>query len=79
VAGDVAGPVETVFPWTEGRCVHLLSAGALSAGRRASVAHAAAHSADLDALELALGRIFRHRLQRRIRGPAAPDVWFELE
>jgi hypothetical protein len=26
-----------------------------------------------------LDRIFRHRVQRRIRGHATPDVWFEVE
>ncbi len=79
VAGDTPGPVETVIAWSGGRRVHLLTGGAISEGRRASVEHATSHSADVDDLDLALGRIFRHRVQRRIRGHATPDVWFEVE
>jgi hypothetical protein len=79
VAGDAPGQVETVIPWSGARRLHLLTPGALSEGRRASVAHAAARIADVDELDRALGRIFRHRVQRRIRSPATPDVWFEVE
>ena len=78
MAGDVPRQVETVIVWSGGRRLHLLTPGAMSEGRRASVEHAASRIADVDALDHALGRIFRHRVQRRIRGPATPDVWFEV-
>ena len=78
VAGDVPRQVETVIVWSGGRRLHLLTWGAMSEGRRASVEHAASRIADVDALDHALVRIFRHRVQRRIRGPATPDVWFEV-
>ena len=78
VAGDVPGQVETVIAWSGGRRLHLLTPGALSEGRRASVEHAASRNADVDALDHALVRIFRHRVQRRIQAHATPDVWFEV-
>ena len=78
VAGDEPGRIETVIAWSGGRRLHLLTRGAMSEGRRASVEHAASHSADVDDLEHALGRVFRHRVQRRIHSPATPDVWFEV-
>jgi hypothetical protein len=42
------------------------------------VEHAASRIADVDDLERALARLFRHRVQRRIRGSATHDVWFEV-
>jgi len=50
----------------------------MSAGRRASVAHAASRRADVDDLEHAPVLVFRHRVQRRIREHATHDVWFEV-
>ena len=78
VAGDALGRVETVIAWSGGRRLHLLTLGANSAGRRASVEHAATGCADVDDLEQALLRVFRHRVQRRIREHATHDVWFEV-
>jgi hypothetical protein len=78
VAGDALARVETVIAWSGGRRVHLLTWGEISAGRRASVAHAASRIADVDDLEHALVRVFRHRVQRRIRGHATLDAWFEV-
>ena len=78
VAGDVSGRVETVIAWSGGRRLHLLTLGEISEGRRASVEHAASRIADVDDLERALVRVFRHRVQRRIRAHATPDVWFEV-
>jgi len=78
VAGDVPGRVETVSAWSGGRRLHLLTWGEISEGRRASVEHAASRIADVDDLEHALVRVFGHRVQRRIRGHATPDVWFEV-
>lgn len=37
MAGDTPGPVETVIAWSGGRRLHLLTWGAMSEGRRASV------------------------------------------
>jgi len=78
VAGDAPGRVDTVIAWSGGRRLHLLTWGEISEGRRASVEHAASRSADVDDLEHALVRVFGHRVQRRIRGHATPDVWFEV-
>jgi hypothetical protein len=79
VAGDAMARVETVIAWSEGRRLHVLTWDAISAGRRASVAHAASRIADVDELEHALVRVFRQRVQRRIRDHATFDVWFEVE
>jgi hypothetical protein len=78
VAGDAPGRVETVIAWTGGRRVHLLTWCEISEGRRASVEHAASRISDVDDLEHALLRVFGHRAQRRIRGHATLDVWFEV-
>jgi len=78
VAGDALRRVETVIAWSGGRRLHLLTWGPMSAGRRASVAHAASRIADVDDLEHALVLVFRHRVQRRIRDHATHDVWFEV-
>jgi hypothetical protein len=78
VAGGVPGRVETVVALSGGRRLHLLTLGEIGEGRRASVEHAASRIADVDDLEYALVRIFRHRVQRRIREHATPDVWFEV-
>jgi hypothetical protein len=78
VAGDAPGRVETVIGWSAGRRLHLLTWGEISEGRRASVEHAASGIADVTDLERALVRVFRHRVQRRIRGHATSDVWFEV-
>jgi hypothetical protein len=78
VADDALKRVETVIAWSGGRRLHLLTLGAISAGRRASVEHAATGCADVDDLEQALLRVFRHRVQRRIREHATHDVWFEV-
>jgi hypothetical protein len=78
VAGDAPGWVETVIPWSGGRRIHLLTRGALGEQRRASVEHAASRIVDVNDLEQAVARVFRHRVQRRIRGHATPDVWFEV-
>ena len=78
VAGDAPRRVETVIAWSVGRRLHLLTWGAISAGRRASVEHAATGCVDVDDLEQALVRVFRHRVQRRIRDHARVDVWFEV-
>ena len=72
------GRLDTVFAWSGGRRLHLLSWGELSARRRAAVVHAMARIADIDDLERALGRIFRHGVQRRLPAHAEPDVWFEV-
>lgn len=69
---------ETVFPWSGGRRLHLLTRGEISERRRAAVRHATARIADVDDLERALGRIFRHGVQRRLPAHAGPDVWFEV-
>jgi hypothetical protein len=47
-------------------------------GRRASAEHAASRCADVDDLEQALVRVFRHGVQRRIREHATFEVWFEV-
>jgi hypothetical protein len=73
-----SGRLETVFPWFGGRRLHLFTWGELSARRRAAVVHASARIADIDDLEQALGRIFRHRIQRRLPANAGSDVWFEV-
>jgi hypothetical protein len=78
VAGDAPGRVETVIAWSDERRLHLLTWGEISEGRRASVEHAASGIADVTDLEHALVRVFRHRVQRRIRGHSTPDVWFEI-
>jgi hypothetical protein len=78
VAGDAPAQVETVIAWSGGRRLHLLTLGEIGEGRRASVEHAASRIADVDDLEHALVRVFRHSVQRRIRGHATPDVWFEV-
>ena len=78
VAADVPKRVETVIAWSGGRRLHLLTLGAIGEGRRASVEHAATRCADVDVLEQALVRVFRHRVQRRIRDHATVDVWFEV-
>ena len=78
VAGDAPAQVETVIAWSGGRRLHLLTLGEIGEGRRASVEHAASRIADVDDLEQALVRVFRHSVQRRIRGHATPDVWFEV-
>jgi hypothetical protein len=78
VAGNAPGQVETVIAWSGGRRLHLLTWGEISEGRRASVEHAASRITEIDDLEHALVRVFRHRVQRRIRGHATPDVWFEV-
>ena len=78
LADDALKRVETVIAWSGGRRLHLLTLGAISAGRRASVEHAATGCADVDDLEQALLRVFRHRVQRRIREHATHDVWFEV-
>ena len=78
VAGNAPGQVETVIAWSGGRRLHLLTWGEISEGQRASVEHAASRIAEIDDLEHALVRVFRHRVQRRIRGRATPDVWFEV-
>ena len=78
VAGDVPRRVETIIAWSGGRRLHLLTLGEIGAGRRASVEHAASRCADVDDLEYALVRVFRHRVQRRIRGHATLDAWFEV-
>ena len=78
VAGDAPRRVETVIAWSGGRRLHLLTLSEIGEGRRASVEHAASRCADVDDLERALVRIFRHRVQRRIRDHATHDVWFEV-
>jgi hypothetical protein len=78
VTREAPGRVETVIAWSEGRRLHLLTLGEISEGRRASVEHAATRCADVDDLEHALVRVFRHRAQRRIRGDATHDFWFEV-
>jgi len=78
VAGNAPGQVETVIAWSGGRRLHLLTWGEISEGQRASVEHAASRIAEVDDLEHALMRVFRLRVQRRIRGRATPDVWFEV-
>ncbi len=78
VAGDAPGRVETVIAWSGGRHLHLLTLGEIGAGRRASVEHAASRCAEVDDLERDLVRVFRHRVQRRIRDHATHDVWFEV-
>jgi hypothetical protein len=47
-------------------------------GATGSVEHAAFRCTDVDELEQALVRAFRHRVQRRIRDHARVDVWFEV-
>ena len=78
VAGDAPRRVETVIGWSGGRRLHLLTLGEIGAGRRASVEHAASRCADVDDLEQALVRVFRHGVQRRIREHATFEVWFEV-
>jgi hypothetical protein len=78
VAGDAPRRVETVIAWSRGRRLHLLTLGAIGEGRRASVEHAASRCADVEDLEQALVRVFRHRVQRRIRDHARVEVWFEV-
>jgi hypothetical protein len=78
VAGDAPGQVETVIAWSGGRRLHLLTWREISEGQRASVEHAVSRITEIDDLEHALMRVFRHRVQRRIRGHATPDVWFEV-
>jgi hypothetical protein len=78
VAGDAPRRVETVIVWSGGRRLHLLTLGEIGAGRRASVEHAASRCADVDDLEQALMRVFRHGVPRRIREHAAFEVWFEV-
>jgi hypothetical protein len=78
VAGDALARVETVIAWSGGRRLCLLTWGEIGEGRRASVEHAASRIADVDDLERALARLFRHRVQRRIRGSATHDVCFEV-
>ena len=70
--------VETVIAWSGGRRLHLLTWGAISDGRHASVAHAASRIADVDEFEHALVRVFRQRVQRRIRDHTTHEVWFEV-
>ncbi len=72
------GRIETVFAWSGGRRLHLLTWGEIGARRQAAVVHAASGAVDVDDLERALSRIFRHPVQRRIPGHGAPDVWFEV-
>jgi hypothetical protein len=78
VAGDAPRRVETVIAWSGGRRLHLLTLGEIGAGRRASAEHAASRCADVDDLEQALVRVFRHGVQRRIREHATFEVWFEV-
>ena len=78
VAGDALGRVETVIAWSGGRRLHLLTWGEIGEGRQASVEHAASRCADVDDLEQALMRVFRHGVQRRIQGHATLDAWFEV-
>jgi hypothetical protein len=78
VAGDAPRRVETVIAWSGGRRLHLLTWGAISEGRHAGVAHAASRIADVDEFEHALVRVFRQRVQRRIRDHATFEVWFEV-
>jgi hypothetical protein len=78
VAGDAPGQVETVIAWSGARRIHLITWGEIREGRRVSVEHAASRIADVDDLEHALVRVFRHRAQRRIPGHATPDVCFEV-
>lgn len=46
-----SGRLETVFPWSGGRRLHLLTRGELSARRRAAVVYATVRIADIDDLE----------------------------
>jgi hypothetical protein len=78
VAGDALARVETVIAWSGGRRFHLLTWGEIGEGRQASVEHAASRCADVDDLEQALMRVFRHGVQRRIQGHATLDAWFEV-
>jgi hypothetical protein len=78
VAGGAPRRVETVIAWSGGRRLHLLTLGEIGEGRRASVEHAASRCADVDDLEQALVRVFRHRVQRRIREHTRLDAWFEV-
>jgi hypothetical protein len=78
VAGDAPRRVETVIAWSGGRRLHLLTLGEIGEGRRASAEHAASRCADVDDLEQALVRVFRHGVQRRIREHATFEVWFEV-
>ncbi len=78
VAGEAPERVETVIAWSGGRRLHLLTWGEIGEGRRASVDHAASRIAAVDDLEYALVRVFRHRVQRRIRSHATHDIWFEV-
>ena len=78
VTGGAPRRVETVVAWSGGRRLHLLTLGEIGEGRRASAEHAASRIADVDDLERALVRVFRHRVQRRIRGHATLDAWFEV-
>jgi hypothetical protein len=78
VTGDAPRRVETVVAWSGGRRLHLLTLGEIGEGRRASVEHAASRCADVDDLERALVRVFRHGVQRRIREHTTFEVWFEV-
>ena len=76
VAGGTPGR-STVIAWSGGRRVHLLTRGAMSEGR--GPAWSTPHpTADIDDIDIALGRIFRQRVQRRIRGLATLEVRFEV-
>jgi len=72
------GRIETVFTWSGGRRLHVLTWAEISDRRRTALVHATARIADVDDLERALGRIFRHGVQRRLPAHAGPDVWFEV-
>jgi hypothetical protein len=78
VAGDAPGQVETVIAWSGARRIHLITWCEIREGRRVSVEDAASRIADVDDLDHALVRVFRHRVQRRLPGQATPNVWFEV-
>ena len=78
VAADAPRRVETVVAWSGGRRLHLLTWGPIGEGRQASVEHAASRVTAVEDLEHALVRVFRHRVQRRIRDHGTFEVWFEV-
>jgi len=71
-------PIETVFAWSGGRRIHLLTWSEIGERRRTAVEHVASRIVDVDDLEGALSRIFRRPVQRRIPGRTTPEIWFEI-
>ena len=75
---DTGGLVETVFAWSNGRRLHVLTREEIGGGRRAAVAHTLRRASDVSEVDRALGRIFHGRAQRRIPNHAGSDLWFEV-